>query len=526
MLWAMFLFYQTLFIQSLTPITFNKTVSNPNQDFMNGCITIIPSDPNANYAYQWNNTPMDTNVICSLDSGYYCVTITNLDNSCTVTDCSPLKRIWQPITIDAITGIVVQRPSCTDSDNGKITINVSGGNPPYSFDWVGPSISVEDSTAFVSNLKQGLYSVTVTDENGTTEVRQITVLSKSNITATSTNVPGPNGWDVSGAGICDGEVQIAATGAVNPITFQWNNGITTSINGTLCEGPWNVVVTDAEGCSVALNGTLTAPGSISIVSSCVDKNGYCITCHGDNDGIAKVSAAGGVAPYKVFWSTGFSQILNSSSEESVQPGLKGGDYGVTITDGNGIVTTKTVTVTEPASVQIAFTTEKPTRFTNCDAFVVANLVGGATGTPTYTWSSKTSSGTGNQVEGLCAGQVVNFLAQDANGCIGMASDTVDYPDDGCLLFRPVLTPSDMDEKNDFMLVTCVEFVPQNSIEIFNRWGQLVFQTEGYDNDSNSWKGTNSRGEALPEGVYFYVFKYLNPSTRENVTLKGYVNLLR
>jgi gliding motility-associated-like protein len=243
--------------------------------------------------------------------------------------------------------------------------------------------------------------------------------------------------------------------------------------------------------------------------------------------VAKVSALGGIAPYEVKWSTGFTQTLANSSQESVQPGLKAGDYGVTITDNNGVIVTKIVTVTEPEALQINFTGEKPTRFTNCDAFTIANLSGGTSATnATYTWSSKFGSGTGQQVEDLCAGQVVHFLVKDANGCTASASDTIDFPDDGCLIFRPVLTPSNQDENNDYLLVTCVEFVPNNTMEIYNRWGQLVFQTEGYDNETNSWEGTNSKGQALPEGVYFYVFKYVNGSTNESVTTKGYINIMR
>jgi gliding motility-associated-like protein len=513
----------TVFIQNLPPINYTATVSNPNEDFANGCITITPSSTTSNYSYDWSNTLLDTNSICSLDSGRYCVTITNINNGCSVVDCWNLIRVWQPVFLN----LVQEKPSCTDSENGKITALANGGNPPYKYNWVGTSITSTDTTNIVDLLKQGLYSVTVTDENGTTVVAQLTLISKSNLTATALDVPKPNGDGVSGAGVCDGEVQVTQSGGVAPINYTWNNAVTTAINTTLCAGDWNVVVTDAEGCTIALNGVLTSPEAIAINSSCEDKNGYCITCHGDSDGVAKVSASGGIAPYVVKWSTGFTQTLANSSQESVQPGLKAGDYGVTITDNNGVVSTKTVTVTEPEALQIVFTGEKPTRFTNCDAFTIANLVGGTgSANATYIWSSKFGSGTGQQVEDLCAGQVVQFLVQDANGCKVSATDTIDFPDDGCLIFRPVLTPSNKDENNDYLLVTCVEFVPNNTMEIYNRWGQLVFQTESYNNDSNNWKGTNSKGQELPEGVYFYVFKYVNGSTNESVTTKGYINIMR
>jgi gliding motility-associated-like protein len=514
----------TVFIQNLPPINYTATVSNPNEDFANGCITITPSSPSANYSYNWSSSLLDTNSICSLDSGLYKITITDLETGCTKKDMWHLTRVWQPVGLN----LVSEKPSCTASENGKITALANGGNPPYSYNWVGTSIAANDTTNVVDLLKQGLYSVTVTDENGTTVVAQVTLLAKSNLTATALNVPQPNGDGVSGAGICDGEVQVTQSGGVAPINYTWNNSVTTATNITLCAGDWNVVVTDVEGCTVALNGVLTSPGAITINSSCEDKNGFCVTCNGDKDGVAKVSVVGGIAPYEVKWSTGFTQTLTNSSQESVQPGLKAGDYGVTITDNNGVVVTKVVVVTEPKPLEIAFTGEKPTRFTNCDAYSVATLVSGtgAQGVATYTWSTKFGSGTGQQAEDLCAGQVVQFLVQDANGCTASATDTIDFPDDGCLIFRPVLTPGTQDEKNDYLLVTCVEFVPNNTMEIYNRWGQLVFETTGYNNETNNWKGTNSQNQALPEGVYFYVFKYVNGSTNESVVSKGYINILR
>jgi gliding motility-associated-like protein len=510
-------------IQNYAPVAVNSTVTNSIRDQSTGSIQVNPIVATSQYTYLWNFQNLTTNFIGSLDSGIYKVTITDITSGCTTVETFHIVRKWEPLVVNHVD----EKPTCTASENGKITVLVNGGNDPYDFNWAGPSISSDDTTNIITNLKQGLYGLTITDENGTTSTLQITIVSKSNLTATALNVPGANGWDVSGAGICDGEVQITTpSGYVAPLSYTWNNSATTAINETLCEGPWNAVVTDAEGCTVALNGTLTAPGAIAIVSSCVDKNGYCVTCHGDSDGVAKVSALGGIAPYQVEWSTGFTQTLANSTQESVQPGLKAGDYKVTITDANGVKSIKTVTVTEPEPLQVVFTTEKPTRFTNCDAFTVANLAGGSTGAATFTWSTKFNSGTGPQVEGLCAGEVVSFLVQDANGCRTTAKDTVDFPDDGCLIFRPVLTPSQKDEKNDYLLITCVEFVPNNTLEVYNRWGQSVFQTESYNNDSNNWTGTNIRNEPLPEGVYFYVFKYKNDTTGENVEKKGYINILR
>ena len=70
-----------------------------------------------------------------------------------------------------------------------------------------------------------------------------------------------------------------------------------------------------------------------------------------------------------------------------------------------------------------------------------------------------------------------------------------------------------DGKNDSFLLEGIECYPNNSLEIYNRWGVKVFETKGYDNSSRLFSGysdgrsTISRNELLPTGTYFYTLKY-------------------
>lgn len=60
-----------------------------------------------------------------------------------------------------------------------------------------------------------------------------------------------------------------------------------------------------------------------------------------------------------------------------------------------------------------------------------------------------------------------------------------------------------DGKNDFMTIKNIEFYPENRVTIHNRWGDLVYETTGYDNDENVFKGVSKNGNELPSGTYFY-----------------------
>jgi gliding motility-associated-like protein len=59
-------------------------------------------------------------------------------------------------------------------------------------------------------------------------------------------------------------------------------------------------------------------------------------------------------------------------------------------------------------------------------------------------------------------------------------------------------------KHDFLKIRNITFFPDNSVSIFDRWGNKVFETDRYDNAGNVFKGENEKGKDLPEGTYFYV----------------------
>ena len=75
----------------------------------------------------------------------------------------------------------------------------------------------------------------------------------------------------------------------------------------------------------------------------------------------------------------------------------------------------------------------------------------------------------------------------------------------------MLTPNG-DNKNDKLVISCINRPEyrNNTIEIFNRWGNTVYKARGYDNETNPFIG-ESNGRAtisvpkqLPVGTYFYV----------------------
>ncbi|MEM8908890.1 MAG: gliding motility-associated C-terminal domain-containing protein, partial [Bacteroidota bacterium] len=74
-----------------------------------------------------------------------------------------------------------------------------------------------------------------------------------------------------------------------------------------------------------------------------------------------------------------------------------------------------------------------------------------------------------------------------------------------------------DNRNDFFVIQGLEAFPDNVLRVYNRWGNLIYRMDGYD---NSWNG-RWEGKDLPDGTYFYVL-----SDGVGQTYSGYVQIHR
>lgn len=82
-----------------------------------------------------------------------------------------------------------------------------------------------------------------------------------------------------------------------------------------------------------------------------------------------------------------------------------------------------------------------------------------------------------------------------------------------------------DGKNDVFHVAYIDVIEEtrdNKVTIFNRWGDVVFEIEDYNNTSNAFSGKNKNGNDLPSGTYFYRIVYNSGRPTET----GYLSLKR
>ncbi|MGK0387653.1 MAG: hypothetical protein ACI94Y_000379 [Maribacter sp.] len=189
-------------------------------------------------SYSWS-TGATTQIITVCAGGTYTVTIAD-SNDCTGTATLTVVILnGSPLEID---GISTTGASGFGEADGEITIQVTGGSLPYTYNW-----SNGGTTPTISDLLAGLYSVTVVDSYGCSTISFIiSIGSPPLLEVMVLNVEGDT--DEGGTG----SITIEVTGGVAPYMYSWEdvegNMISTDMNPTgLPASSYRVFVTDANG---------------------------------------------------------------------------------------------------------------------------------------------------------------------------------------------------------------------------------------------------------------------------------------
>lgn len=324
----------------------------------NGSAQLQVSSESAPYNYAWSNGSNNPTAI-GLNAGNYTVTVT--DNfGCTDAD---VFTIQQPQVLSAITQ-PIQMVSCFGGNNGSANTIASGGTSPYSYSW-----STGANTMAASNLIAGTYSVTITDQNGCTEIQSTTITEPILLGLTQNSAT-----MVSCFGGSNGAVLFTANGGTSPYQYLWSNGVTTANNSNIPAGNYTLVLTDANGCTTTRSVNITQPSLLTFNPAVITN----VNCFNGNDGQAVVSSTGGVPPYSYQWSTG---SINSSLQN-----LNAGNYTVVATDANGCTSHQIIQVAQPPAIAIQSTVNGIPCFGMSNASI-SILTSGGVGPYTYNWSN-------------------------------------------------------------------------------------------------------------------------------------------
>lgn len=113
-----------------------------------------------------------------------------------------------------------------------------------------------------------------------------------------------------------------------------------------------------------------------------------------------------------------------------------------------------------------------------------------------------------------------YVAQieDLNGCVNYDTIIVTVIDDYKITPNNIITPN-ADGVNDTWKIENIENYGTSTVLIYDRWGNEIYNKVAYD---NSWNGTNSNGDLLPDGSYYYVIIF----DESDIVYKGAISILR
>lgn len=259
--------------------------------------------------------------------------------------------------------------------------------------------------------------------------------------------------------------------------YLWNNGSTTQQVTVNAAGSYSVAATTAQGCRSL--DTLIVLNVYPLPNVSLNKDST--FCEGDQ---TILDAGAGFANYT--WNTGSSAQTITVNDIGI--------YSVTITDYNGC----------KAADSTAITTRypRPSGFLGTDTAVC--VYWGLQLQPSsafdhYTWN------TGSTASSITVRQTGVYWLQvkDSNGCTGKDSIQVDPGDCGKGFFMPTGFTPNKDGKNDLLKPILLGDVVQYRFWIYNRWGQLIFETT---DPAKGWDGLY-KGQPQATGIFVWMCVY-------------------
>ncbi len=364
-----------------------------------GSATVTASFGTQPYAFIWS-TGSTATTISNLSEGAYTVTVTD------GAGCENVDSVFITAPPAIQIAPVAQNVICYGENTGSIQLNPSGGAVSLSYQWShNGSLNVPNAASLTANT----YSFSITDANNCQFDSAIVISQPAAPFNVSTSVT-----DASCFGGCSGAVDITSVGGnTAPYSFAWStNPVQNTQNAqNLCAGNYTCTVSDANNCSTTAGNTVNQPAQLNVSIAKTD-----VICFGEASGTADATVTGGVTPYNYNWSNG--------STNTAAGNIAAGNYQLTVSDANSCSVTSSVTVNQPAQLNVLLTHQDAQCFGYNTGKVFSNASGGVS-PYTYLWST-TPAQSQSIATGLVAGNY-SLTVTDANNCTASATETVGEP---------------------------------------------------------------------------------------------------
>lgn len=431
-------------------------------------------------SYSWS-TGEDSPSINVTESGTYSLTVTNNFG------CEASDEVQVQFTNSF--EIFVENDQLGVCLGDSVQLQVSAGD---AFEWVDPNGTLSDlniPNPFASPTETTVYTIIATSECGNdTASISVDIFSAPEVDL---------GEDRS---LC--ELGSAELEAGDFASYAWSNGATTSSISVDETGTYEVTVTNDLGCQGFDAVELTFSEGFEIVI----ENDFLEVCSGDS---LQLHVSGGDV-YQWIDTSGTLSNLNIPNPMAAPQYPTA--YTVMATNDCG---------TDMATLEVdVFTTNAFAGPDTCVAVdTEAQLL--AFGGVEYQWIETPYEVSDAKIpDPITAPEdsaiyVVSII--DINGCTTIDSMTVFVANNVAFINAVnMMTPND-DGKNDVLEFRGLGKFNLNSLKIYNRWGDLVYQKVNYQLDDERWAGTKN-GKPLPAGNYFYVLSLRSGEIKQTLTI--------
>ena len=387
----------------LTP----EVVLEPSCSDDDGSITVTAIGGSSTYTFNLldgslNPVPGVTivgNSISGIPSGNYIVRVTDTNSSCTQD---------APITLDAAVPVTFTTSkndvSCNGGSDGSITVSVTAGDIPYTYELLDGSMAVirgPQTSAVFNNLPPDSYTVRVSTDRNCVATEVVNIINPPILSATAA---------VTQEFVCNvdnstakGQITVSPTGGTAPYVYRINGGnfqnsavftvVDTGINAT-----HNFTIRDANGCITTTSTTINTISRMSLGIT----NVIPIACDNSGETITVV-ATGASTPTDLFFEVLGAAISQSVSAPSAAEATlvlpSPGTYTIRVTDlVTGCFQTIEHTVLVYDTIMVQATATAPVVCFNGNEGTVEINVSGYSGP--YSYTVYNANGTATAITGL------------------------------------------------------------------------------------------------------------------------------
>ena len=373
-------------------------VSPTTSGACNGVAQVTASGGNGGpYSYLWSNGVTGL-VATGLCQGVSTVMVVDANGCSATTNVTVYDSTFFSTIISPVSNYNGAAISCNGAADGELLANVFAGTAPYTYLWSGGQTSAQ-----VSGLAAGTYSITVTDFAGQTATTTYQLVEPA-VLLTALN-PSGNYCTQPGTGI----ITAIGTGGTMPYTYIWSTGASTQTINNLQPGSYIVTVTDANGCTSSASGTIAQGFSLShtvLNASCLG-----------NDGAINLNLSQG--NYNFSWSNG----ATTEDLSGLAPGL----YHVQIYNNAGCVVNQSITVAGGTNGWVSYSITHA----NCQntGGAINQTVTGVNN-PQYIWSNGAVT---EDLVGLAAGYY-SCTITDGTGNCSIIRNYIIYTTNNCNVY--------------------------------------------------------------------------------------------